>query len=259
MKTSKRNNFLFSTLKFKILTFSLFFLSIMISTSSCRQSSESLDSSLLSSDNSKISNKIFSDKYVKKHSSSKWNKNDETFKNSLQQFSNSINNRVPLPEEGDLYPINYVEYGYYDDPEDLIIEGPYVAAASSTEEAAFHNNATILNQIEESKNYLNAEGYSDIVSMFDNGDDKVKIIYAATILLDLKKQMQDAGVDTTNARAFNCALQAIGYTAVAELATNWALASRAVMLRAIGAVAARYAGWIGAAIMVGSFADCMWG
>lgn len=60
-------------------------------------------------------------------------------------------------------------------------------------------------------------------------------------------------------KATNCALKAIVYTAIAELGDIWAVASSQVILQAVGKVAHKYARWVGVAIMVASFADCIWG
>lgn len=57
-------------------------------------------------------------------------------------------------------------------------------------------------------------------------------------------------------------MEAIGVAAVAELISSIGSsaaiqASRTLILKTVGKIASRYAGWIGAAIMVADFAECM--
>lgn len=115
--------------------------------------------------------------------------------------------------------------------------------------------------VEDAKTYLTNEGYADIVNTWYNTPKAQRLIHAANALLDLKKQLNanHARSSGTQAKLTNCVLQAIGYSALAELGANWAAASRQVILKAVGKLATRYLNWFGAAIAVVSFADCMWG
>ena len=147
-------------------------------------------------------------------------------------------------------------YGYYEDPENLVIGGPYNSASSSGQETFFQTCSNVTSAISSARTYLTNEGYSDIVTQL--GNESYNLIHAANSLMDLKKQV---GMSTNNqaARMANCVFQALGFTALAELGANWAAASRQAILRAVGKVASRYLGWFGAAIAVVSFVDCMWG
>jgi len=97
-----------------------------------------------------------------------------------------------------------------------------------------------------------------------------QIIITSLVLLTLEKEFQ--AIDSNGSSkikllnnskgAWDCAMEAIGVAAVAELISSIGSsaaiqASRTLILKTVGKIASRYAGWIGAAIMVADFAECM--
>ena len=197
--------------------------------------------------------------------SPKWGQNDEIYKASLIAIARSLKKPMAKNEpEPEPIPLPYTclssggnTYGLYQDPENLIIGGPFRSASSSGQETFFHTCSSISSAITSARTYLINEGYSDIVSELESQGENYKLIHAANSLMDLKKQVGISNIQTT--KVANCIFQALGFTALAELGANWAGASRQVILRAVGKVATRYLGWFGAAIAIGSFVDCMWG
>lgn len=147
-------------------------------------------------------------------------------------------------------------FGYYNDSENLIVGGPYKSASTSSQETYFRTCSLVTSAIFSAKTYLLNEGYSDIVNTLDTPNERYKLIHAANALVDLKKVVNNSSV--TNARLANCIFEALGFSALAELGANWAVASRQVIIRAVGKLATRYLGWFGAAIAVASFVDCYW-
>ncbi len=214
-----------------------------------------------------------------KNYSMKWGKNEDVYKAKMKSLRKLLRfneetkkigastgaisrlDEEQLPEGGepcDCGSTSGNTYGFYDDPDNLILEGPYAAANSIPQEDSAKNCAAITSAITSAKDYLNSEGYSDIVFELDTNEDRYKLIHAANALVDLKQQMEPSNPSRVDDIA-NCFFQAIGYAAIAELSANWASASRQVILRAVGKIATRYLGWFGAAIAVVSFVDCMWG
>ena len=206
--------------------------------------------------------------------SMKWGKNDDLYKAQMKEIGKKLKSSLaaridpnPDPDPDPTPQPSYscsasggVVYGYYDDPENLVVEGPYEAASSSGQEAFLQTCSLVTDAISSSRTYLLNEGYSDIVSQLDLSGESYKLIHAANALSDLKEQVNgSSGGGYQQARIVNCILQAIGYSAIAELGANWASASRQVILRAVGKLASRYLGFFGAAIAVVSFVDCMWG
>lgn len=207
----------------------------------------------------------------------KWGKNEDDYLASLKKHSLKFKRNTSIAkvtqstleqsnfEDEEPEPVNLVcnssnpnIYGYYDDPEDLIVEGSYVSANSLLQESQISNCNALLSTVSAARIYLISEGYSDIATIYDNSNNQLDLIHAANTLVDLKNKMLNNGNQTSNSRIANCILQAIGYAAIAELSANWATASRQVIIKAVGKIAQRYLGWVGAAIAVSSFVDCMW-
>lgn len=202
--------------------------------------------------------------HIEKVPSPKQGPNDEKYVASIKRFARNFKNkevkngRVVVNQCATSGQANV--YGFYDDPEDLIIEGSYTEAGTVAAENAVENCDSMAVLIEDAKIYLLSEGYSDIVNLFYGTPRANRLTYAANALVDLKQQYSIEWARTANqAKIGNCIFQALGFSALAELGANWATASRQVLLKAVGKLATRYLGWFGAAIAVVSFVDCMWG
>lgn len=202
---------------------------------------------------------------VENHQSNrvKWGKNEEKYIASMKQhaallkrFSNPA--RMEEPETIEDCNCNPSVYSFFDDPDNLIVEGSYVSYVSNTQETQMTTCPELLSAIQTARTYLNDEGYDDIVNGIDTPSESYKLVHAANTLMDLKAQVANSG-STAEVKLANCVLQAIGYTAISSLVAEWATASRYAILRAVGKLATRYIGWVGAAIAVVSFTDCMWG
>lgn len=211
-----------------------------------------------------------------KKRSYKWSKNDEKYQKELIENAKTLSGSIssylvidpdPDPDPNPTPPPTYsceaiggLTYGFYEDPENLIVSGPYESASSSGQESYFQSCSSVDQAINSAKGYLLSEGYFDIVEQIELSNERYKLVHAANTLLDLKKQVDGTSAGTYHtARLANCILQAIGYGAASELFANWATASRQVILKAVGKLASRYIGWFGTAIALVSFADCMWG
>ena len=101
-------------------------------------------------------------------------------------------------------------------------------------------------------------------------DNDPQIILTSLVLLTIEKEFQKIDSNgsskiklLSNAKGtWDCAMEAIGVAAVAELISSIGSsaaiqASSALILKTVGKIASRYAGWIGAAVMVADFAECM--
>jgi hypothetical protein len=192
-------------------------------------------------------------------SSFSWNHNDDRYLASMKRFSKNYNVKSSSRQARPLYcaGARSTSYGYYDDPENFIVEGSYVAAATPADESAYMNCDSMLAIIREADIYLTSEGYWDIVKLYRT--ERYKLIHAANTLIDLKIQCgYISSVRTAQeAKFFNCVLQAIGYSAIADLGANWASMSRQAMIRAVGKLATKYLSWVGAAVAIVSFVDCI--
>lgn len=112
----------------------------------------------------------------------------------------------------------------------------------------------------------------DINSNSDfNSENDPQIIVTALLILTLEKEFSSIEMQKNMSNyksirrvgAWDCAMEAIGVGAVSELigalGSSAAIkASKAVILKAVGKIASKYAGWIGAAVMVADFAECMY-
>ncbi|NDW12237.1 hypothetical protein D0T50_04955 [Bacteroides sp. 214] len=91
-----------------------------------------------------------------------------------------------------------------------------------------------------------AEKGVEVIDTFDN----------VSLLTGLEKCPDDQTV--TRSQVFNCALQAVGITAIGELMQKGiASMSRSAVKTALRKIVAKYLGWVGAAIAVYEFGDCM--
>jgi hypothetical protein len=109
----------------------------------------------------------------------------------------------------------------------------------------------------------------DYKESFDENDPK--IVLAGFLIVSIEKRLQATELDKSDISGrtaeaegswWDCALEAVGVAAVSELIASFGSsaaiqASSSVILKAVGKVASRYAGWIGAAIMVADFTECM--
>ena len=151
-------------------------------------------------------------------------------------------------------------YGWFSDT--TIIEEPYVVAKNVTYETLAEECPDLLTTASDAKDYLIAEGFEDLADSYYynvNPGLRYMAIHAANSLMDIKDQLAAAVQSSPNPqRGFaNCVLQAIGYYAMAELIGNFANMSRTAIIRAVSKLIMKRVGWIGAAIAVISFVDCI--
>ncbi len=253
------------------LYFAIFATLLLFTFLSCNKGSENqqfseypLNNNL--SDREKLSMKIFG------NTEFKFNKNDSTYLNNIKRLSKSFN----LFGNGALSSSNRVNscnlnggdstYGWYSDPEHIIIEGPFKSAKNVTYETVAENCPGLLAIAAEANQYLINEGYADITDIYYG---KIKpalryhAIHAANALVELKTEFinnyaRNAG-SSSQEKLFNCILQAIGYSAFVELGANWAIMSKQQIIRAVGRLASKHLSWFGAGVAIISFIDCMWG
>ena len=197
-------------------------------------------------------------------SSSKWGPNDEKYKGQMIEFAKKFKAAKSVVKTSSMMACTSSAmantYGYYNDPENLIVGGSYIEASSASVENNTATCASTLALIEDAKTYLTNEGYGDIVRRIYGTEMKFRLIHAANALVDLKSQFNSQWARTSQqGKLFNCIFQALGFSALAELGANFFLASKQVILAAVGKIATRYLGFFGAAIAVVSFVDCMWG
>lgn len=200
----------------------------------------------------------------------KLNKNDSNYLNALKRLSLSFS----LSAKGSIASNNRFAscnlnggdstYGWYSDSDSVIVEGSFTTAKTSSFELAARNCTDLQLSAEEANQYLINEGYSDIAYTYYTWEEKrYRVIYAANALIELKTEfIQDYNRslgDNQQEKLVNCILQAIGYSAIAEIGANWATKSRQHIIKAVGKLAVKNLNWFGAAIAVASFIDCMWG
>lgn len=197
-----------------------------------------------------------------------WNKNDSNYLNALKRYSRNINlngdKKFVDVKKFNSCNLNGGDstYGWYSDPDSIIIEGPISSAKNETYETWATNCPDIIASAEEANLYLIREGYSDLADMYYGSlrpGHRYLAIHAANALVELKSEFQVDYSLQAQAKIFNCILQAVGYTALAELGSNWATMSRQRIIKAVGKLASKHLSWFGAVIAVGSFIDCMWG
>jgi len=105
---------------------------------------------------------------------------------------------------------------------------------------------------------LNQYGISDQEIIEDYGSlDSPELIYVGMYLANddsLNFQQQS----NSSSQVVDCLLRATGTQAFHD--AFWgSFTNRRMLLRAVGRFATRTLGWIGAALIVADFADCMWG
>ena len=103
----------------------------------------------------------------------------------------------------------------------------------------------------------------NIEDNFENEND-TKIILAGFAILkiedEIKYQRDNSSARLVASSAWDCAMDAIGVGAAIELLGMFGgatTASTTVILSAVGKLAKKYAGWLGTAIMVADFTECM--
>jgi len=189
----------------------------------------------------------------------KWGANEDRYLNTLKSFKNEFKGFYTT-ESTFLCTSSGQDstYGFFQDS--MIIEGPYVTAKAEQFEVAAQNCMEFQAVIDSAKLYLESEGFSDIVSLWYNTPKSHWVVYAANTVIDLKGQLiANYARGNQTEKVWNCVLQAIGYTAAAELIANWSTMSRQAIIKAVGKLAKKHLGVFGAIIAVGSFIDCMWG
>lgn len=108
--------------------------------------------------------------------------------------------------------------------------------------------------IAETKNMLNQYGISDQEIIDDYGSlDSPELIYVGMYLANDSQNQS-----MSSSEVVDCLLRATGIQAFHD--AFWGnFTNRRMLLRAVGKFATRTLGWIGAALIVADFADCMWG
>lgn len=193
------------------------------------------------------------------------NSADQAYLNSLKSYTAMVKQAsvAPGPTSGGCAVSGGTNmYGYFSDPENIVVEGPYTAASSPT----YENNAAAClssqNVVANAMNYLDLNGYHDLIVQFQGEDPSlaaIKSVHAANALLYLRSQLPLVESKGTQGRVVECILQSIGVAALADIMANWATASRTYLIKAAGKLAARYLNWFGAALAIANFIDCMWG
>lgn len=159
--------------------------------------------------------------------------------------------------------ISYTTGSYVGDPYDEYFgaDGPVVAAISPQEEE--ETRVSLQGQINEAKTYLNSHGldFSDVYA-----SDDYQYIHAANLVMEMEDVMGipsggggpivlEAVRENTT---FGCITQAIGINALYDAWFD-KFATKRMLIAAVGKLATRYLGWVGAAVAVYDFIDCMWG
>lgn len=200
---------------------------------------------------------------VKNESSPEWGANDEKYVASLRNFRSSLSGRLNTlcTSGGDS------TYGWFSDPDSVLIEGPYSIAKVGSYESDAETCTALFTLAEDAEEYLTNEGYPDIVNMYTYRHHYV--VQAANALLELKEQMiidwEDRNPSGKQAIAgrqsgvANCLFQALGYATLAEIGANWATMSRQQIIKRVGKIILKHVGVIGSIIAIASFIDCMWG
>ncbi|WP_426431468.1 hypothetical protein ACPX19_03290 [Winogradskyella sp. HB-48] len=108
--------------------------------------------------------------------------------------------------------------------------------------------------INETIKLLNSEGISnqEIIDEFGSLDNP-EILYLSMGIVEYEGSSSIQKADTVD-----CLLRATGLDAFHQGFWN-SFSNRRALLRAVGRVATRTLGWIGAALIVADFAHCMWG
>jgi hypothetical protein len=195
----------------------------------------------------------------------KYAKSLEKFKQKMKlSLISSDNGRLAEPLEeiiGDENLVSYTTGEYVGDPNDYVTaaDGPVIQAVSQQEED--ETRVMLLDQINEAKTYLNSHGI-DLSDEYNYDDSRY--IHAANIIMEMEdtKGIPGSGGGTIPVArentTFGCAMQAIGISALYH---TWfdKFATKRMLIAAVGKLATRYLGWVGAAVAVYDFIDCMWG
>jgi len=197
---------------------------------------------------------------------------EKKFANSLEKFKQKLklslissdNGKLSEPSKEIIEDENVVSYTtgkYVGDPNDYVIaaDGPVIQAVSQQEEV--ETRAMLLVQINEAKTYLNSHGL-DLSDQYTYDDSRY--IHAAIIIKEMEDTKGIPGIGggtipvAKQNSTFGCVMQAIGIT---SLYNTWfdKFATKRMLISAVGKLATRYLGYVGAAVAVYDFIDCMWG
>lgn len=195
---------------------------------------------------------------------------------------NVISESIPGSDNGT--PIYYITGSIVGDPNDEVIAsyGPTILAASNEDELAARDELQVT--ITAAKNYLSSAGL-DFTTEFSNDD--FRYIHAANIVLEMetKEGFPPEGSGLLNMNPINirtnatgtsnhndqaivfetsrentvlgCLVQAVGIRALYD-AWYDKFATKRMLITMIGKIAARYMGFVGTALAVYDFIDCMW-
>jgi hypothetical protein len=189
---------------------------------------------------------------------SKWDDYDKGYVTYLRQFTSNYhgisNGRISticIASGSDS------TYGWFSDPDSCLIEGPYVSAKNSAIEDSAATCPDYLALVDTATAYLTNEGYSDIVTWYHR--QPASVVQAANALLEMKYQMIIPldRLAPSHAKFWNCVFQALGFTTLAALGSDWATASRTEIIRRVGKLILKHVGIIGAIIAVVDFIDCI--
>jgi hypothetical protein len=203
----------------------------------------------------------------------RFNKNDSNYLNSIKRLSEKFNSKLRKgnPDNNSITACNLngtdSTFGWYTDPDTVILAGPYVIAKTPTYESVAENCSDLIACAAEANQYLINEGYSDIAHTYYTvlrPGLRFHVIHAANALIELKENfiLEEVSRNSGNQvqqKIIQCILEAIGGATAAELASNWASMSRTQIIKAVGKLAAKHLNWVGAAVAIITFIDCMWG
>lgn len=183
------------------------------------------------------------------------------------------NDFLPPSEGGPVESQNGIYYYIGDpvgDPYDEVTaaDGLTIIAASIEDEAAARTE--LLGTIDAAKNYLNSYGldFSDEYS-----SDDFRYVHAANLLIEVieregdpstygqvsvngKKTASGQYKESKQDTIIGCILKATGIKALVDAWANKA-ATKAMIFKAVGKVASRYLGYVGAAIAMYDLAECL--
>ena len=187
--------------------------------------------------------------------SHKWGANDDKYLSALKKFSTNFKNIYGKKNNTSSFCISNgpdSSFGWFADPDQDIVDGPYVLAKAGPYESNAANCPELISLAWDAHVYLLVEGYSDISGTYDQSDSK---FHAANTLLHLKHESNQFYFRTKG--AWNWLLQAIGYAAITELLSDWATLSRQKIIRRFGKIVSKNMGFFGAIIAIASFIDCI--
>lgn len=201
----------------------------------------------------------------------------EQYARSLGKFKMDIRLQAVVPgsnraEEAEQFEsmndegtVGYISGAYVGDPyDDVTAADGYIVQAASLQEEE-QTRVAMSGQVQNAKNYLNYHGL-DLSDEYSYDDPRY--IHAANIVMEMESTTGipvpggsgGAGgmLESRENSTFGCVMQAIGIT---SLYNAWfdKFATKRMLIAAVGKLATRYLGWVGAAVAVYDFIDCMWG